>query len=83
MKCLCPRCSEQPAPTYTEAWRRECEARYVLGMGKDQRRSYYACVGKFRGLPASRQLIADVEAEYAHQRERNQSGSVQRDARHR
>lgn len=64
MKCLCPRCSDQPAPTYTEAWRKECEARYVLGMGKDQRRSYYAGVSKFRGLPAMRELIADVEKEY-------------------
>ena len=74
--CLCPACCESPAPTYTEAWRRQCEARYVLRMEKNQRRAYYAGVGKFRGLPASRQLIADVEAEYAHQRERNQPASV-------
>jgi hypothetical protein len=64
VKCLCPRCSDQPAPTYIEAWRKECEARYVLHMGKDQRRAYYAGVSKFRGLPAMRELIAAVEKEH-------------------
>lgn len=64
MKCLCPHCSDPPAPTYTEAFRAACEARYVLRMGKVQRQAYYVGVRKSRGLPAARQLIEDVKQEY-------------------
>lgn len=30
--CLCPSCTTTPSPTWTPAFRLECEARYLLGM---------------------------------------------------
>lgn len=40
--CRCEQCCpENPAPTYTEAFRHECEARYVARLpSNDQRRDY-------------------------------------------
>ena len=76
VKCLCPSCSAEPCFRFTEAWRRECEARYVLSKKKDARQAYYAGVEKFRGKPATQQLIDDVRREYAHANARNQPARV-------
>lgn len=65
MTCLCPQCTDHPAPTYTEEFRRECEARYLLTMRRDRREKYYRDVSLRRGLPASRQLVADVKVAYS------------------
>lgn len=63
--CLCPACCATPAFSYTDQHRRQCEARYVLGKGREQRQAYYASVEKFRGREAALQLIDDVNRERA------------------
>lgn len=44
----------------SEEFRRECEARRVLKMGDEQRKSYYEGVLKHRGRERTNQLICDV-----------------------
>lgn len=41
MTCMCPQCTPNPAPTYTEAWRMECEARYIAQLTTDEERRVY------------------------------------------
>lgn len=41
-------------------FRRQCEARYVAKMSKDQREEFYKGVLKERGREAANLLIADV-----------------------
>lgn len=62
MSCLCPSCRPQdPAPTYTEAYRHECEVRYVVSLGtQEDRRKYLAGVAKRRGLEAMSTLRNDA-----------------------
>lgn len=44
-----------------EAWRRECEARYVLKLpGKDRRQVYLDLVGQRRGEEAKRELEIEI-----------------------
>mgnify|MGYP001615052061 CR=1 FL=1 len=63
MKCLCPACGGDD-PLYSELHRRQCEARHVLKMRKEQRQAYYQGVLKGRrGEAAARLLIEDIEAE--------------------
>lgn len=62
MTCACESCSPTPAPTYTEAHRAACEARWVLGMDKDKRTTYYSSVKKARGTVAANKLIKDVNS---------------------
>jgi hypothetical protein len=49
--CRCEMCRpDDPAPTYTEAFRHECEARYVAALPSNDRRSeFLAEVLKARG----------------------------------
>lgn len=51
--------------TWSEEWRRICEARHVLtlGLGKPIKR-YIDAVRKIRGDVAADQLLADVNQEY-------------------
>lgn len=51
-----------PDWTSSEEFRRECEARRVLKMGDEQRKSYYEGVLKNRGRERTNQLIGDVNA---------------------
>jgi len=40
-------------PTYTEEWRRECEARLVLSWSLARRRAYIADIERIRGPMAA------------------------------
>ncbi len=46
--------------TSSEAWRAECEARWVMRQPKAERQAYYAKVAEKRGKPAVDLLMADV-----------------------
>ena len=48
----------------SETWRRECEARFVMKLAMDQRRTYYAHVREKRGEGATRELIAEVNRQW-------------------
>ena len=39
--CLCPQCTDNPAPTYTVEYMRECEARMVCAMPTKEKRAEY------------------------------------------
>jgi len=54
---------EIPA-TWTEAWRRECEARHVMKLPLEARRTYYAGVREKRGEPSMAELIAEVNRQW-------------------
>lgn len=41
MTCLCPQCTDNPAPTYTVEYMRECEARMVCEMPTKEKRAEY------------------------------------------
>ena len=69
MSCACPACTSDPAPTYTEAFRALCEARWVLKHNKAWRNSYYAEVLRARGSEAARLLVSDVRALYEESKE--------------
>lgn len=56
---------EHHNPTTSEAWRLECEARYVLSMPKEQRAPYLRRVGQNRGKAARERLEAEVRRQYA------------------
>lgn len=51
-------------PTYTEEWRRECEARLVLSWSLARRRAYIADIERIRGPMAAETLRADIEAQW-------------------
>lgn len=51
--------------TWTEAYRKQCEIRWILTLSKPQRAVFYARVAKARGEPAARVLVRDVSAEWA------------------
>lgn len=65
MPCQCPSCTRTPAPTYSEAWRRETEARWCLTQPRQARQAYYVMVKARRGGEALAALIAEVRALYA------------------
>ena len=59
--CRCEQCTDDPAPTWTEAWRLECEARAVLKMPtREARRDYLASIEKLRGAPGRQRLEAAI-----------------------
>ena len=64
MPCYCPACSDTPKPTYTEAFKRECLARYILTKDRRGRQYFYAGFAKHHGEPAARQLAVDVKDVY-------------------
>lgn len=51
---------DSPSCTWSEAWRAECEARYVMRLPKQQRQEYYRAVAEKRGEKAAHRLVADV-----------------------
>lgn len=51
--------------TCSEQHRRECEARYLMKLSLEARREYYAHVREKRGKPAMRELIAEVNRQWA------------------
>lgn len=50
--------------TYTEEWRRECEARLVLSWPPERRRAYLADIDRIRGAKAAKTLREDVNAQW-------------------
>lgn len=48
-KCLCEMCTPNPAFTYTEEYRHQCEVRYVLRLAEERRAEYLALVLEERG----------------------------------
>lgn len=50
--CRCEQCSDDPALTWTEAHRLECEARFVMRMRRAERWRYLDKVERRRGLDA-------------------------------
>lgn len=57
-ECRCPGCSRKPGPTFTEAFRFECEVRYLAHMPtRDHRKGYLRHVALKRGGEASARLI--------------------------
>ena len=46
----------------SEAWRMECEIRFVAAMTQDQRKAFYLEVKKRRGEEAANALIEKVNA---------------------
>lgn len=61
-KCRCDSCCpEDPDPKATEAYRHECEVRYVANLPSHaRRRDYLAGVQKARGEAATRRLREDA-----------------------
>lgn len=59
--CRCSACSDDPAPTYSEAHRRACEVRYVAAMATKSDRSWYLFgkggVAERRGRQACERII--------------------------
>lgn len=55
-------------PTWTDAWRLECEARLVLTWPLDQRQDYLAAVEKARGAEAAQALRNAITIEWRKQR---------------
>ena len=72
MPCGCESCAAQaaipPVPTFTRAFRRDCEARMVLGLPFDRRRDYLAEVERKRGGPARTDLESAVRDEFERRR---------------
>jgi len=63
MQCRCPSCCADPAPTYTERHRVECEGRFVCNLFDVARQSaYLELVAKRRGLGARDALEVAVRA---------------------
>jgi hypothetical protein len=55
--CLCPACAPIPSPTYTEAYRLACEARFVANLPSDQERAkYLGKVSAARGARTAQEL---------------------------
>lgn len=56
--CLCEMCRpDDPGRTYTEAFRHECEVRYVVGLPSNERRAeYLEKVFEKRGRKAYKRL---------------------------
>lgn len=54
--------------TYTEEWRRICEARTVLRWPLEKRRAHIAAVEKIRGSAAAEQLKKDIITEWERQK---------------
>lgn len=55
---------DRPNCTWTEAHRRECEARTVARLQTETRIAYHADVKKKRGEAAAQQLIKDVREQW-------------------
>ena len=49
---------------YSEAWRKECEARWVLDKPLQKRREYLANVEEFRGKAARLELEQELMKEW-------------------
>ena len=60
MSCLCPSCTPNPAPTYTENFRLVSEAHTILSWPFSERRAFLERVGKERGKADRASLEAEL-----------------------
>lgn len=61
--CHCPRCSDAPWQTYTEAYRHQCEVQSVVALqDRVARKAYLALVAEKRGAAAAERLRQDAIA---------------------
>lgn len=61
LACRCEQCTATPGPTYTEAFRHECEVRHVARMAsKSARKAYLSGVAVQRGWEAVERIIAGL-----------------------
>lgn len=60
--CLCEACQpDNPGPTYTEAFRHQCECRAVARMATNaERKAYLIGIEKRRGAEAAQTMRMDV-----------------------
>ena len=60
-ECLCESCCATPEPTYTEAYRFECEVKFVMAFPKPSwRRRYLDLALKARGKAAVDLLVEEL-----------------------
>jgi hypothetical protein len=62
---------EKMIDTYSDEYRKQCEARHVLSYPKEQRVAYYEAVKAIRGQKSLDELIAEVKRQHQLQQERN------------
>lgn len=68
-ECRCSACSPTPAPTYTEAFRFDCEVRHLANLPtRDDRKRYLRHVAIQRGGEASGKLIDALKRLHAQRR---------------
>lgn len=61
--------ADDRGPTWSEAWRHECEVKFVLAMGSpEERRDHLDACERRRGKPAADRLRADVRAAFTARR---------------
>ena len=58
--------------SYSEEWRMECEARYVLNMIKQNRKLYLADVEDKRGKKSREQLEQEIMRLWTNKKSKNQ-----------
>lgn len=56
--------NDGPIDTYSEEWRRICEARHVMKLEKEKRREYYQKVAENRGREAAQELKDEVNRQW-------------------
>lgn len=51
-------------PTWSERHRRECEARFLTHLAREERQRYYEGVKRVRGETALHELVAEVKRQW-------------------
>lgn len=59
-----PKPCDKPSCTWSERYRLECEARWVLTLDKDARKAFYRGAKAKRGELAVKQLIVEVKRQW-------------------
>lgn len=60
MTCYCPDCSDDPKPTWTEAFKIECLAKVIAEFGEKKRVEWYGIFRTKNGDDFARRLITQV-----------------------
>jgi len=75
--CLCPSCTDRPAPSYTDAFRHQCEVAFVVGLpGRAERVEYFSLVRERRGAAAAKRLREEAIAAWKAGRDSMSLGGV-------
>ena len=65
MTCKCSQCTDTPAETYTEQFRRESEARHVCNIStREGRANYLKKIEEKRGVAAMIELSNEVKRQW-------------------